>query len=66
MWQLEKFHPKILGAYELEPREREPYFYNVSMFSLGGSILLVSMGARHMMGDSYFVKQGFNFSYSPP
>jgi hypothetical protein len=22
MWQLEKFHPKILGAYELEPRER--------------------------------------------
>jgi hypothetical protein len=36
----------------------KPHLHNVAMFPLGGTVLLVCMRARHMMGNSNKPKKG--------
>jgi hypothetical protein len=38
--------------------KRKPYFDNMSMFTLGRTILLVSVWARHVMSDANTLKEG--------
>jgi hypothetical protein len=39
-------------------KKRKSYFHNMTVFALSGTILLMSMRARHMMSDANFLKEG--------
>jgi len=39
-------------------KQSNPHFYNMSMFALGGSILLVGMRVGYKMMNAYSLKKG--------